>query len=99
MKCWTPIVLLACGVAGTQATLDAVQVGFRHMTGVVYPLQASGGNKAAPVGKDGIVRVDGEFAPLAAEIATALKGIGATGIPVRFVINTQFHGDHAAGSR
>jgi len=44
------------------------------------------------VGEDGIVLVDDQFAPLAPKIKAALKGISDK--PVKFVINTHFHGDH-----
>jgi glyoxylase-like metal-dependent hydrolase (beta-lactamase superfamily II) len=40
--------------------------------------------------------VDDQFAPLAPKIKEALKGI--TDKPLRFVINTHFHGDHTGGN-
>src|SRR2546430_17394489 len=55
-------------------------------------------NSAASVGEDGIVIVDDEFAPLAEKIQAALKNLGITDKPVRFVINTHYHGDHAGGN-
>jgi cyclase len=61
-------------------------------------LEGAGGNIAASVGEDGIVIVDDEFAPLAEKIAAALKNIGVTDKPVRFVINTHYHGDHTGGN-
>jgi glyoxylase-like metal-dependent hydrolase (beta-lactamase superfamily II) len=42
------------------------------------------------------VIVDDQFAPLADKIKAALKGV--TDKPVRFVINTHFHGDHTGGN-
>jgi glyoxylase-like metal-dependent hydrolase (beta-lactamase superfamily II) len=57
-----------------------------------------GGNMAASVGEDGIVLVDDEFAPLATKIAAALKSIGITDKPVRFIINTHYHFDHTGGN-
>lgn len=62
----------------------------------VYMLVGAGGNIAASVGEDGIVIVDDQFAPLADKIRAALKGI--TDKPVRFVINTHWHGDHTGGN-
>ena len=56
------------------------------------------GNIAALVGEDGIVLVDDEYAPLATKIAAALKDIGVTDKPVRFVINTHYHYDHTGGN-
>src|SRR5438552_10102883 len=62
----------------------------------MYMLEGSGGNIGASVGEDGIVIVDDQFAPLAEKIRAALKGI--TDKPVRFVINTHWHGDHTGGN-
>jgi cyclase len=49
------------------------------------------------VGDDGIVVVDDQFAPLAEKIQAALQGI--TNKPVRFVLNTHWHGDHVGGNQ
>jgi len=75
-----------------------VQIKVTKVAGNIYMLQGQGGNIAASVGKDGIVIVDDQFAPLADKIQAALKGLGITDKPVRFVINTHFHGDHTGGN-
>jgi cyclase len=61
-------------------------------------IEGAGGNIAASVGEDGIVIVDDQFAPLADKIQAALKRLGITDKPVRFVINTHYHGDHTGGN-
>lgn len=70
------------------------------VAGSVYMLDAAkgdaGGNIGASVGEDGIVIVDDQYAPLAEKIRAALKSI--TDKPVRFVINTHYHGDHTGGN-
>jgi len=73
-----------------------VQMKVTKVAGNVYMLEGSGGNIGASVGEDGIVIVDDQFAPLADKIKAALKGV--TNKPVRFVINTHFHGDHTGGN-
>jgi len=73
-----------------------VQMKVTKVAGNVYMLEGSGGNIGASVGEDGIVIVDDQFAPLAEKIKAALKGV--TDKPVRFVINTHFHGDHTGGN-
>ena len=75
-----------------------VQIKVTKVSGNIYMLEGAGGNIAASVGDDGIVIVDDEFAPLAAKIAAALKNLGITDKPVRFVINTHYHGDHTGGN-
>ena len=73
-----------------------VQIKVTKVAGNVYMLQGSGGNIGASVGDDGIVIVDDQYAPLAEKIQAALKGI--TDKPVRFIINTHYHGDHTGGN-
>jgi len=75
-----------------------VQIKTTKVSGNIYMLQGQGGNIAASVGEDGIVIVDDQFAPLAEKIQAALKSLGVTDKPVRFVINTHFHGDHTGGN-
>ena len=72
-----------------------VQMKVTKVSGNVYLLEGSGGNIGASVGDDGIVIVDDQFAPLADKIKAALKGV--TDKPLRFIINTHFHGDHTGG--
>src|SRR5215813_13726789 len=73
-----------------------VQIKVTKVSGNIYMLEGAGGNIAASVGEDGIVIVDDQFAPLAEKIQAALKGI--TDKPVRFIINTHYHGDHTGGN-
>jgi cyclase len=75
-----------------------VQIKVSKVSGSVYMLEGAGGNMAASVGEDGIVLVDDQYAPLADKIRAALKGLGVTDKPVRFVINTHYHGDHTGGN-
>lgn len=73
-----------------------VQIKVSKVAGTVYMLEGAGGNIGASVGDDGIVVVDDQYAPLADKIQAALKGI--TDKPVRFIINTHYHGDHTGGN-
>ncbi len=59
-------------------------------------LEGEGGNIGASVGEDGIVIVDDQYAPLAEKIQAALKSV--TDKPIRFIINTHYHGDHTGGN-
>jgi cyclase len=86
-------------VARTQEQdFSKVQMKVTKVSGNIYMLEGAGGNIAASVGEDGIVIVDDEFAPLAEKIAAALKNLNITDKPVRFVINTHYHGDHTGGN-
>jgi cyclase len=81
---------------GQDQDFSKVQIKVSKVAGNVYMLQGAGGNIGASVGDDGIVVVDDQYAPLADRIQAALKGI--TDKPVRFIINTHYHGDHTGGN-
>jgi glyoxylase-like metal-dependent hydrolase (beta-lactamase superfamily II) len=59
-------------------------------------LTGSGGNIALAVGEDFAFLVDDQFAPLTTKILAAVRGV--TDKPVRFLVNTHWHGDHAGGN-
>lgn len=82
--------------AFAQQDFSKVEIKVQKVAGTVYMLEGSGGNIGVSVGDDGIVMIDDQFAPLAPKIQAALKGI--TDKPVRFVINTHWHGDHTGGN-
>jgi glyoxylase-like metal-dependent hydrolase (beta-lactamase superfamily II) len=75
-----------------------VEIKATKVAGNIYLLQGAGGNIAASVGEDGTVLVDDEFAPLAPKINAALKALGITDKPVRFILNTHYHFDHTGGN-
>ena len=92
---------LVCGpavVAQQEPDWSKVQIKVTKVSGNIYMLEGQGGNIAASVGEDGIVIVDDQFAPLAEKIQAALKDLKITDKPVRFVINTHYHGDHTGGN-
>jgi cyclase len=92
-----PVCLLAIATAAAQdRDFSKVEIKVQKVSGSVYMLQGAGGNIGASVGEDGIVIVDDEYAPLAEKIQAALKGI--TDKPVRFIINTHYHGDHTGSN-
>lgn len=62
----------------------------------LFLLQGDGGNVTALTGDDGILIVDSDEAWMAAKIHEALKTLSDQ--PVRYVINTHFHGDHRGGN-
>ena len=92
-----PLLLCCSAFAFAQDNdFSKVQIEVQKVSGSVYMLKGAGGNIGVSVGDDGIVIVDDQFAPLADKIKAALKGI--TDKPVRFVINTHYHGDHTGGN-
>jgi len=90
------LLLTAALALAQDEDLSKVQIKVTKVSGSVYMLEGDGGNIGASVGEDGIVVVDDQYAPLAEKIQAALKGV--TDKPVRFVINTHYHGDHTGGN-
>src|SRR5262245_9740176 len=88
--------LLALPAAAQPGDFDKVQIKATRVAGTVYVLEGAGGNIGVSVGDDGIVIVDDQFAPLAPKIQAALAGISKK--PLRFVLNTHWHGDHTGGN-
>jgi glyoxylase-like metal-dependent hydrolase (beta-lactamase superfamily II) len=64
--------------------------------GNTYMLEGEGGNITVAVGSDGIFMVDSEFAPLHDKIKAAIQNISK--LPIKFLVNTHFHGDHTGGN-
>jgi len=62
----------------------------------VYMLEGQGGNITVAVAKDGIIMVDGQFAPLHDKIKTAVAAISNQ--PIKYLVNTHFYGDHTGGN-
>jgi glyoxylase-like metal-dependent hydrolase (beta-lactamase superfamily II) len=61
-----------------------------------YALEGQGGNITVAVADDGIIMVDGQFAPLHDKIKAAIEAISKQ--PVKYLINTHYHGDHTGGN-
>jgi glyoxylase-like metal-dependent hydrolase (beta-lactamase superfamily II) len=59
-------------------------------------LTGAGGNIGLSVGEDAAFVIDDQFAPLTEKILAAVRKV--TDKPVRFVINTHWHGDHTGGN-
>jgi len=82
--------------SSAQNHFDSVEIKAYKMNDKIYMLEGDGGNICFLVGKDGVVMIDDEFAPLSEKIKAAIEKISV--VPVRFVINTHFHGDHVGGN-
>ena len=86
-------------LSATQTTAQdqpRVEVRTEHVRGNIYALFARGGNIGVSVGDDGVFLIDDQFAPLTPLILAAIVEISDQ--PVRYLINTHFHGDHTGGN-
>jgi len=61
-----------------------------------YMLTGAGGNITVAVGSDAIIMVDGQYAPLSDKIKAAIREISP--LPIRYLVNTHYHGDHTGGN-
>jgi glyoxylase-like metal-dependent hydrolase (beta-lactamase superfamily II) len=68
-----------------------------HLAGDgVWMLVGRGGNIGVSAGEDGIFLIDDQYAPLTEKIRAAVARINDR--PIRFVLNTHWHGDHTGGN-
>jgi len=75
---------------------DNVKIETIKLTDHVYMLTGAGGNIGVSVGEDGVFVIDDQFAPLTSKIEAAIKKISDK--PIKFLLNTHFHGDHTGGN-
>ncbi len=90
--------LSVMGLAAVTTAQDMANVTIKAqlVAGNVYMITGSGGNMGLSVGADGAFLIDDQFAPLTARISETIREL--TPNPVRFVINTHWHGDHTGGN-
>jgi cyclase len=89
-----------CLLTGTavaqQPDFSKVEIKTTDLGNKTYLLEGQGGNITFAVGTDGIILVDSQFAPLHDKIKAAIASVSP--LPVKFLVNTHFHGDHTGGN-
>ena len=90
------LLALLPATALAQQDLSKVEVTSTDLGRVVHMLVGAGGNLGLSTGPDGAFLVDDQFAPLTPKIRAAIARIAPQ--PVRFVVNTHWHGDHTGGN-
>jgi len=92
-------VLCLVGAAAPEAGAqdwEAVEIEAIELGPGVHMLLGRGGNMGVLSGEDGIVLIDDQYAPLTDKIVAAIRSISDA--PIRFVLNTHWHGDHVEGN-
>jgi len=87
---------LSFGAFAQQRNFDAVQIKTTQVAPGIYMLEGEGGNIGVSAGEDGVFLIDDQFAPLSQKIMAAVKAISEK--PIRFLMNTHWHGDHVGGN-
>ena len=86
-------IALATPLAAQQ---EEVEYRATRLSDSVTMIRGSGGNVAVSAGEDGVFIVDDQLKPLTDQLLAAIREISAQ--PIRFVINTHYHGDHVGGN-
>jgi cyclase len=76
--------------------LDSVRVVVHPVAAGVHMLTGAGGNLGVSSGPDGVFVIDDQYAPLTERITAAIRTVSDG--PIRFVLNTHWHGDHTGGN-
>ena len=82
--------------ASAQQDFSKVEVKAEQLAPGVAVLFGAGGNIGVSYGADGTVLIDDQYAPMTSKIQAAVAALGAT--PVKYLINTHWHGDHSGGN-
>lgn len=89
------IALLVAAPAAAQDFSD-VEIEAIPVADSIWMLTGAGGNLGVSAGPDGVVLIDDQYAPLTPKIQAAIRKI--RDVPIRFVLNTHWHGDHTGGN-
>ena len=87
--------LLAPALAAAQ-DFSKVEVVTTRLSETTYMMTGAGGNQGLSIGEDAVFVIDDQYAPLTDRILAAIARL--TPKPVRFVVNTHWHGDHTGGN-
>ena len=100
MRTAIPLLLAAVLALPAQAQQDFSQVQIQTIpvAGSVSMLVGAGGNIGVSVGDDGVFMIDDQYAPLSEKIMGALDALTMGDEPIRFLVNTHWHGDHTGGN-
>ena len=90
------LAVLAAVPARAQEGPDTTRVQVVPVARGVWMLVGRGGNIGVSAGADGVFLVDDQYAPLTGRIRQAVATISDR--PIRFVLNTHWHGDHTGGN-
>ena len=96
MRKWIGLVAVLLFLPVAAQDFDSVEIKTTLVSDHVWMLEGAGGTLGVSAGEDGIFLIDDQYAPLTPKILAAIAGIRKG--PVRFVLNTHWHGDHVGGN-
>ena len=92
----TSMLFAATATAQQNIDFSKVEVKTTDLGNKTYMLEGAGGNVIIAVGSDGIIMVDGQYAPMHDKLKAAIEKISP--LPIKYLINTHYHGDHVGGN-
>jgi cyclase len=95
-----PVIMALFALSSTaaiaQQDFSKVEIKTEQLAPGVAVLFGAGGNIGVSYGEDGTTLIDDQYAPMTGKIQAAVTALGAT--PVKFLVNTHWHGDHSGGN-
>ena len=83
-------------IAYGQRDWSSITITSEKLSDNIYVLFGSGGNIGLAIGEENAYLIDDQFSPLSEKILAHVKTI--TDKPVKWVLNTHWHGDHSGGN-
>ena len=90
------VVFSAPAFSQGQPDFSKIEVKTTDLGHNTYMLEGAGGNVTIAVGTNGAIMVDSQFAPMHDKLKAAIAKV--TNQPVKYLINTHYHGDHTGGN-
>lgn len=90
------LLVFVCTDTGRGQDFSKIQVTTTKVADSSYVLLGSGANIGVSIGEDGVLLVDDEFPELVDKIRAAVAALSPR--PIRIVLNTNWHYDHADGN-
>ena len=86
----------AATLCAQEQDFSKVEIKSEKVAEGLYVLFGAGGNIGVSVGADGVFIIDDQYAPLSDKLLAAIKALSDK--PLRFLLNTHWHGDHTGGN-
>jgi len=83
--------------AEKKAEVNAPDISTEKLAKDFYLLKGPGGNIGISTGEDGVYVIDDKFARFADQIIARIEEV--TDAPIKFVLNTHYHGDHSGANK
>lgn len=83
-------------ITNAQRDFSKVEIKPEKITNNIYVLFGQGGNVGVFLGKEKVLMIDDQFAPLSEKLQTAISKLSDQ--PIEMLVNTHWHGDHTGGN-